>query len=170
MGAASRGGINLVLFCADMSEAVAPPEVPHFLLLSPLGLVRMDLLGVYCELAGAAFLTVDHSPVIAVMISSKCFVYVLVRVTLVVAAFTSVSMSFTSSSDVEGLFTFSLYFQERTGTGGFSLGSSSSSLMMCFFLDLEDVVLRGSSSSVLGSAFFSFEELSIIDLTSSSSG
>ena len=55
MGAASRGGIDLVLFCSGVSEVVIPLEVPFFLLLGPLGLVRMDLLGVCCEVAGAVF-------------------------------------------------------------------------------------------------------------------
>ena len=60
MGAASRGGIDLVLFCAGVSEVVTPSEVPHFLLLGPSGLVRMDLLGVCYKLAGLAFSTADH--------------------------------------------------------------------------------------------------------------
>ena len=46
MGAASPGGIDLVLFCTGVSEAITPPEVPHFLLLDSLGLVRIGFLGV----------------------------------------------------------------------------------------------------------------------------
>ena len=68
MGAASWGGIDLVLFCAGVSKVVTLPEVPHFLLLGPLGLVRVDLLGVYCGVARAAFSTANLSPVIVAMI------------------------------------------------------------------------------------------------------
>ena len=54
--------------------------------------------------------------------------------------------------------------------GGFSTGSFSSFLMMCFFLYLEDIILGGSSSSFSGSSSASVGELSVIDLAPSSSG
>ena len=67
--------------------------------------------------------------------------------------------------------TFSLPFRERTGIRGFSTGSfSSSSCMMCFFLDLKGVLTGGSSSSFSGSSSSSVRELSVADLTSSSLG
>ena len=93
-----------------MSEAITPLAVPHFLLLGPLELVRMDFLGVCCEVAGVAFSATDSSPMIMAMISSKRFVYVGVRVTLVVLASNFASMSYASSSNAEGLITFSLPF------------------------------------------------------------
>ena len=68
-----------------------------------------------------------------------------------------------------GVITCSLPFIERTGMRGSSIGSSSSSCMMCVFLDLEEVLTRGSSSSFSGSFYVSIGELSIVDLTSSSS-
>ena len=137
-----------------MFEAVTPPEVPHFLLLGPLGLVRMDLLGVCYVVAGAAFLSINPSPVITEMISSTRFISVGVRVTMVAAASNSTLMSSASSLNAEGLITFSLPFREKTGMGGSSAGSSFSSLMICFFLDLEDnledILFGGSLSSFHG--------------------
>ena len=153
-----------------MSKAVTPSEVPHFLLLGPLGLLRMDLLGVCCVVAGASFSAVDPSPMITAMISSRCFVSVGVRVTLVTIAYNSALMSSASSSNAEGLITFSLPFREKTGMGGSSAGSSFSSLMMCFFLNLEDILFWGSLSSFSGSSSAFVSELSVVDLTTSASG
>ena len=100
----------------------------------------------------------------------QIFVSVGVRVTLVAAASSSASMFSASLSDIGGVITFSLPFREMTGMGGSSAGSSSSSHMMCFFLDLEEVLAGGSSSSFSGSSSNSVGELSIVDLTPSSSG
>ena len=169
LGAAYLDETDLVLFCSGMSVVATPPEVLHFLLLGPLGLVRVGLLGVCCEGVRAGSLAAYPSAVIAAMISSRCFVSVGVRVTLAAAASSSASMSSASSSDAGGVITFSLPFRERTGMGGSFAGSSSSSRMMCVFLVLEEVLAGGSSSSFLGSFSSSVEELSVIDLTPSSS-
>ena len=45
VGTACRDGTDLVLFGTGVSDAATPLEVPHFLLLGPLGLVRIGLLG-----------------------------------------------------------------------------------------------------------------------------
>ena len=51
VGAACLDETDLVIFCSGVSAAVTTPEVPHFLLLSPLGLVRICLLGICWEFA-----------------------------------------------------------------------------------------------------------------------
>ena len=147
MGAACRDIIDLFLFGTGVSDVATPPEVPHFLLLGRLGLVRIGLLRVCCEGAGAGSSATYLSAVIAIMISSRCFVLVGVRVTLIAAVSNSASMFSASSWDVGGEITFSLPFRERTGMRGSFADSSSSSRMMCFFLDVEKVLAGGSSSS-----------------------
>ena len=44
VGAAYLDETDLVLFGSGVSAAATPPEVPHFLLLGPLGLARIGLL------------------------------------------------------------------------------------------------------------------------------
>ena len=142
-----------------------PPEVLPFLLLDPLGLARTGLLGVCCGGAG-----IGASTVMAVMMSSSCLAFVGVRVTLVATASSSASTCSTSSSEARGVAIFSLPFLERTGMGGSSSCSfSSSSWIMCFFLVLEEVLTGGSSRSFSESSSASVGELSIAHLSHSSS-
>lgn len=49
VGAAYWDGTDFVLFSTGVSDAATPSDLPHFLLLGPLGLVRIGLLGVCCE-------------------------------------------------------------------------------------------------------------------------
>ena len=110
MGAACRDGTYMVLFVAGVPDVATPPEVPHLLLLGPLGVVRIGLLGVHCEGAGAGSSAAYPSSVIAVMISSRCFISMSVRVTLVVVASNSASMFSTSSLNAGGVIIFSFPF------------------------------------------------------------
>ena len=114
VGASCLVETDLVLFCSSVSTAT-PPEVPLFLLLGPLGLVRVGFQGVYYEGARVGASAACPSAVIAAMISSSYFVSVGVRVTLAATASNSVTICSASSSEAEGVITFSLPFLERTG-------------------------------------------------------
>ena len=170
IGAACLVETDLVPFCSGEAAAATPPEVPFFLFLDPLGLAHIGLLGVCYGGAEAGALAAYPSAVMTTMISSSYFVSVGVRVTLAAATSSSTSICSTFSSEARGLITFSLPLLEMTRKGGSSTSSSSSFCVMCFFLDLEEVLTRGSSSSFSRSSSASVGELSIADLTSSFSG
>lgn len=82
VGTACRDETDLVFLGSGVAAAARPSEVPPFLLLDPLGLVRVGLLGVCCEGVGTGASASCPSAVIAAMISSRCFASAGVRVTL----------------------------------------------------------------------------------------
>ena len=168
-GVACLDETYLVLL-GGVAATTGPPGVLSFLLLDPFGPVIVGLLGVCCEGTGTEVSASCSSVVIAAMMSSRCFASAGVRMTLAATASNSASIGSASSFEAGGVITFSLPFLEMTGIGGSSAGSSSSSWMMCFFLDLEEVLTGGSSGSFSGSSFASVGELSVADLASSSSG
>ena len=148
-----------------------PSEVLPFLLLNPLGLARIGLLEVGCGGAGVGPSTVCPSAVMTAMMSSSCLASVGVRVTLVTVVSSSASTCSASSSEAGGVAIFSLPFLERTRMGGSFLGSfCSSSWMICLFLVLEEVLIGGSSRSFSESSSAYVGELSVADLSHSSSG
>ena len=144
-GAAGLVDTDLVLFCYVEAVVAVPPEVLPFLLLDPLGLARTGLLGVGCGRAGVGASATCPSAVMKAMMSSNCLASVGVRVTLVAAASSSASTWSVSSLEVEGVVIFSLPLLERTGMGG-------------------------SSRSFSESFSASMGELSVVDLSPSSSG
>lgn len=70
---------------------------PLFRLLDPLGVVGLDLVGIYCEAAGASIAIAEPSTMISVKMSNMLFFFAVIRVTLVAAASNSISRSYESS-------------------------------------------------------------------------
>ena len=170
VGASCLVETDLVLFCFGDAAAITLPKVLPYLLLGPLGLARTGLLGVCFRGVGARASAACPSDVMTAMISNSCFVSVGVWVTLAAVASNSASICLASSLEVRGVINFSLPFLEMTGMGGSFVGlSSSSSCMMCFFLDLEEVLTGGSSHSFSKSSSVSVGELSVANLSPSPS-
>ena len=170
-GAACLVDTTLVLFGSIEAAIVVPSEVLPFLLLDSLGLARTSFQGVGCGGAGVDASAACPSAVMATMMSNSCWTSVGVRVTLVAAASSSASTCSASSSEAGGVSIFSLPFLERTGMKGSSSGLlSSSSWIMCLFLVLEDVLTGGSSRAFSKSFYTSVGEMSVTDLSPSSSG
>lgn len=107
--------MGLIYFCFGSSDAVAPIEVAPFRLLDPLGAMRVDLVGVCCEVTGEGFTAVEPSTIISAMMSSRLFFSVAVRVTFMAAASSFVSISSESSLDSFELITFSLLLLKGLG-------------------------------------------------------
>ena len=106
-GAACLDETDLVLFGLGVSATALPPEVPLFLLPVPLGLARVGLLGVCCDGARVGASAACPLAMIVVMISSRFFVSVGVRVTLAVTASSSASICSAASSEAWWVSTFS---------------------------------------------------------------
>ena len=139
---------DLVCFGCVKAAVTMPLDVLLFLLLDCRRLVRTCWPGVYCGGVGVDAWATCPSVVMAAMISSSCLASAGVFITLAAEAASSVSTCSISSSEAGEVAIFFLPLPEKTGMGGSSLGSSSSSSwIMCLFLVLEGILMEGSARS-----------------------
>ena len=170
-GVACMVDTDLVCFGSVEADAIVPLEVLPFLLLDCRELVRTGWPGVCCGGVGVDASASCPSAVMAAMILSSCLASTGVCVTLVTAAASSASTCSISSLEAGGVAIFSLPFLEGIGMWGSFLGSySSSSRIMCLFLVLEWVLIECFSRSFSELSSASVGELSVPDLSPSSSG